>query len=61
MGCKYLHCNKCDGLFICADTTLPANVVCMNGKCEIEEVTEEDALRIAEEKSGQNKDKDEQH
>ena len=57
MSCKYFHCTKCENLFIGGpDEKIPERVACMAGLCRIEEVTLDEATRLAEEKRDERDD-----
>ena len=43
MSVKYFKCNTCSELFVGPDSMLPENLVCVMGKCNIIEISEEDA------------------
>lgn len=50
MSTVYIYCKRCEGMFITSPENKPKSSVCIMGRCEIVEVTQEEALKIAEDK-----------
>jgi len=49
MSAHYFKCYECDSMFVRGSTLIPENLVCVMGRCDIKEITREEADRLTEE------------
>lgn len=48
--CKYLRCRTCEQLMVVGPQhEVPADAICIYGRCKVEEISEKEAERLTEE------------
>lgn len=51
MSINYFKCFECKKIFVGGNKTIPENLICLFGRCDIREIDKEEALDSVEEEN----------